>query len=125
VPLPLPTVKNGNKQFWEIKVHAANEKAQCALTRGPVFFLLGVAGGGGMSPVSDIKVHAANEKAQDALMRGPIFFSFRGEDPSCSQVVPQKHLSFIPYSLHKVQLAMPFVKKLKRWAVGEVHLFLF
>jgi hypothetical protein len=91
-----------------------------------------------MSPVSDIKVHAANEKAQDALMRGPIFFLLGGRRdffaffsflfpmfPSCSQVVPQQHLSFIPYSLHKVQLPMPMYKKLKRWAIGEAHLFLF
>jgi len=87
----------------EIKVHAANEKAQCALTRGPVFFSFGVGGGGELSPVSDIKVHAANEKAQNALMRGPVFFSFRGKGrffcfffslvpimfPSCSPIAPQ------------------------------------
>jgi hypothetical protein len=93
------------QKWWqtvlETKVHALNEKAQCALMRGPVYFFWS-GGGGGMSLVLDIKVHAANEKAQDALMRGPIFFLLGGEGgrggfffsffslfPSCSQFVPQ------------------------------------
>jgi len=35
VPLPLAQVKNGDKGFWKQKFHAANEKAQHALMRGP------------------------------------------------------------------------------------------
>ncbi len=35
MPLPLAQVKNGDKGFWKQKFHAANEKAQHALMRGP------------------------------------------------------------------------------------------
>jgi hypothetical protein len=42
MPLPLAQAKNGDKQFWKLKfLHAANEKAQHALMRGPVFFFGG------------------------------------------------------------------------------------
>ncbi len=39
VPLPLAQAKNGDKQFWKQKFHAANEKAPYALMRGLLYFL--------------------------------------------------------------------------------------
>jgi hypothetical protein len=33
-------VKNGDKQFWKGKFHAANRKAQHAFVNGPVFFFV-------------------------------------------------------------------------------------
>ncbi len=35
--LLLAQAKNGDKQFWKSKFHVANEKAQHALMRGPVW----------------------------------------------------------------------------------------
>jgi hypothetical protein len=108
----------------EIKVHAANEKAQCALTRGPVFFSFGVGGGGELSPVSDIKVHAANEKAQNALMRGPVFFLLGGRGDffcfffPCSHHVPKLFPNSTSVLSHivctKFNFQCPYIKKLKR-----------
>jgi len=41
LPLPLASAQNGDdngdKQFWKEKFHAANGKAQHAITNGPVF----------------------------------------------------------------------------------------
>jgi hypothetical protein len=39
--LPLAYAKNGDKQFWKEKFHAANGNAQHALMNGSVFFFLG------------------------------------------------------------------------------------
>jgi hypothetical protein len=37
--LTLAYTKNGDQQFWKEKFHAANEEAQHALVKDPVFFL--------------------------------------------------------------------------------------
>jgi len=39
---PLAQVKNGDRQFWKKRFHAANGKAQHALVVGPCFFFWGV-----------------------------------------------------------------------------------
>jgi hypothetical protein len=134
VPLPLPTVQNGDKTVLEIKVHAANEKAQCAFTRGPDFFSFGVGGGRGLSPVSDIKVHTANEKAQDALMRGPTFLLCGGPGVflflffCCSQHVPKLFPSSTSVLSHivctKFNSQCPCIKNWKDGPQGK-HIYFY
>jgi hypothetical protein len=44
VPLAFAQAKNGDKQFWKLEFHMANQKAQHALMRGPVLFFRGEEG---------------------------------------------------------------------------------
>jgi hypothetical protein len=51
LPLPLAQAKNGQKQFWKYKFHAAIWKAHYALMNDPIFFLLKEGGQGIFFPI--------------------------------------------------------------------------
>ncbi len=59
--------KNGDEKFWKQKFHAANRKAQHALTKGPIFSFFEGAGGEGFFPCSQCVLNVFSSKFQFVL----------------------------------------------------------
>jgi hypothetical protein len=103
VPLPLAQVKNGDKGFWKQKFHAANEKAQHALMRGPK-----------NSPVAGRKEGRKGRRVEDCLFCFLVPNVFPSGSLSCSPKIFPITPQIYPICFAQSSTLM-YIYKLKRW----------